>query len=181
MGIRKTWYAVIAAAIATLGAWAGVAFACTVLAPEVYSITPESAAPGSTVVVRGQDVRSDAPVEIRWNAAKGDLLAVAMPEARALSTTVRIPDVAPGVYYLNLVASDGRVGRAAIEVAAAEGTVSAPAPQLWPSTGAEPAVEAGRGSSSAGVALLAVGVVGLFAGATVAVIRRRRVPAAASR
>lgn len=87
-----------AAVFVVLGV-AGAAWACSPL-PRVYSVVPESAAPGETVLVRGQV--PSAVVEIRWN---------------------------------------------------------------------------GVGVSSWGVALLGVGLVGLFAGSSVAVARSRRAPA----
>lgn len=176
--MRRALGGLVGTSVFVLVALAGAAFACTASAPAIYSIRPESATPGSTVVVQGTAVRSDAPVELRWNGARGELLAVATPSRGAFSVPVKLPAVAPGVYALSAVTADGSVGRTAIEVTAVPGAAPvAPAP-LW-SGGAErgaPAV-AGGGLNPAGMVLLAVGLIGLFAGATVAVARRRRVPA----
>lgn len=174
--MRRTLGGAIGAGILVLVGWAGVAFACTAAPPEVYSILPESAAPGSTVVVQGRSVRSDAPVDIRWNGVGGQRLATATPASGAFSVPVQIPAVSPGVYSLTAVTADGRVGRTAFEVTSVPGSApAAPAP-LWPSVAERSATTSpGGGVNQAGVALLALGLVGLFAGSTVAVSRRRRV------
>lgn len=176
--MRKTLGGAIGAGVLGLVGWVGVAFACTVAPPEVYSILPESAAPGSTVVVQGKAVRSDAPIDIRWNGVGGQRLAVATAASGDFSVPVKIPAVSPGVYSLSVVAADGRVGRTAFEVTALPGSApAAPAP-LWLSNAERPATTSpGSTVNPAGVALLAVGLVGLFAGSAVAVTRRRRVPA----
>lgn len=160
---------------------AGMAFACTV-APQVsYSLYPESAAPDQTVTVEGKAVNSREPVDIRWNSAKGPILATAVAINGAFSVPVTIPEVANGVYSLMLVTTDAGVGRTALEVTAAPG-VAAPAEtnaQLWPKTltgTADPAP--GGAPGRLGVALLAIGLAGLSAGSVVAVTHRRRVSAA---
>ncbi|MEX2289754.1 MAG: hypothetical protein WD794_05435 [Mycobacteriales bacterium] len=159
--------------------WVSAAFACSPL-PKVSSVSPESGAPGETVQVEGE-VRTGAPVEIRWNGVGGELLAVSRVGGDGmLSVPVRIPDVSPGIYSLTLVTSDVGVARTAVEVTAPGGSLPVAAPQLWPtSLAAQPldAASASNGVSSLGVALLGVGLVGLFAGTTVAVARTRRVPA----
>lgn len=156
---------------------ASMAFACTV-APQVsYSLFPESAAPGQTVTVEGKAVSSREPVQIRWNSTKGKVLATTVATNGAFSVPVTIPEVPNGVYSLMLVTADAGVGRTALEVTGAPG-VAAPAAtsaQLWPeavTVKANPAP--GPGPGQMGVALLAVGLVGLFAGSVVAVTHRRR-------
>lgn len=171
----------IAAVAGGVLAAASVAFACTVAPPSAYSTLPESATPGANVVVNGEDISSKAPVEIRWNGAKGELLGVGAPTSGAFSVPVKIPDVSPGVYSLSLVAADGRVGRIAMDVTGA--AASAPASKPWPTTASRPSLAASEssGPSTAGIALLAVGLVGLFAGSAVAVTSRRRVPSGADK
>lgn len=175
--MRRMSFGVVGISVAGL-VWASAAFACSPL-PKVSSVSPESGAPGETVQVSGE-VRTGAPVEIRWNGVGGELLAVSrVGNDGMLSVPVRIPDVSPGVYSLTLVTKDVGVARTAVEVTVPGGSLPVAAPQLWPSLAAQPldAASASSGVSSLGVALLGVGLVGLFAGTTVAVARTRRVPA----
>lgn len=176
MRTRLAGLGIIGVAVLVL-AWASVAFACTVQPQVRYSLLPESAEPGSAVMVEGRNLVTESPVEIRWDGVGGQVLAEATPVDGALSVPVQVPDVAPGVYSLMLVTENAGVGRTAFEVTGAAGDAPAPvsAAQLWPSptvglVTANPAA----GPSLAGVALLAVGLVGLFAGSAVAVTRRRR-------
>lgn len=128
-------------------------------------------------------MQGKAPVEIRWSGVKGELLAVATPERNSISGPVRVPDVPPGVYSLMLVAPDG-VARAALGVVGAR-SAAAPAAtaQLWPrlTSSSGPSTVGPGGASPLGVALLGFGLVGLLAGSTVALVGRRRAPAAPNR
>lgn len=179
MRMTRIVYGAGAVVATALMVWGGVAFACSPQ-PAVYSLVPESAAPGETVEVRGQAVRSASPVEIRWNGVKGDLLATTIPAGGGMfSVPVRIPDVAPGIYSMVAVTVDDGVARIAFEATAPAGTTAAAAApaQLWPSLDAAPSsAPASSGPNAFGVALLGIGLVGLFAGSTVAVARRRRAP-----
>lgn len=180
----KVTSAAVATGAAVAAGWASVAFACSPM-PRVYSVLPESASPGSTVMVEGREVAAPAPVEIRWNGVRGEVLATATAGSDGtFSVPVRVPDVAPGVYSLTLVAPGVGVGRTAFEVTGSAASAPAgPAVRLWPSASdAAPATApASNGTSTAGVALLSVGLVGLAAGTTVAVTRRRRVLAGPNR
>lgn len=179
MNMRRTGSGILGVAVAVLLAWASAAFACSPQ-PKVYSVFPESAAPGSTVKVEGSDIPGTAAVEIRWNGVKGDLLATAPLAGGRFSVPVQIPDIAPGLYSLTLVTADAGVGRTAFEVTGAAAAAPAAAPaQLWPSAGNAPSGSEATSWTPAtiGVGLLAVGLIGLFAGSAVAVTRRRRVVA----
>lgn len=178
MGMRKAGFGVIGVTMLVLG-WVSVAFACTVLPQVSYSLLPESATPGSTVMVQGQNVRTQSPVEIRWNGVGGKVLASAIPDKGAFAVPVQIPEATPGIYSLMLVTENAGVGRTAFEVVgtATDAPTSRPGAQLWTSTQASVPADGAADPSLVGVGLLAVGVVGLFAGSTVAVVRRRRVPA----
>ncbi len=176
MDMRKAGFGVIGVTMMVM-AWASVSFACSVLPQVSYSLLPESATPGSTVMVKGQNVRSQAQVEIRWNGVGGKVLASATPVNGAFSVPVQVPEVAPGIYSLMLVTDNAGVGRTAFEVvgSAADTRTLEPAAQLWPqSHGPVPADGTAADPSLVGIGLLAVGLVGLFAGSTVAVARRRR-------
>lgn len=176
MHIRTAGKAIVGAAAMATATWASVAFACTP-APRALSLLPESAAPGSEVVVQGQGV-SGSEVEIRWNGATGKQIAVAKPDfSGAFSVPVQVPDVAPGVYSLSLVDNSASIGRIAFEVTGAPGSASVvPARQLWPSDSAVPASSSSH-PATAGIVLLAAGVVALAGTSAVAVTRRRRVVA----
>lgn len=176
MGTRSRVFGVTAVAVL---AWGSSAFACSVQPQVRYSLLPEASAPGATVLVEGDYVRSQQPVEIRWNGVAGPLLAVATPERGVLAVQVKVPDVAPGIYSLMLVSKDAGVGRTPFEVtgSAADAPAALSAVELWPGAADAPvlAAEVPAPSDMIGVALLAVGLSGLFGAATVAVARRRRV------
>ncbi|MBW3643194.1 MAG: hypothetical protein KY447_09800 [Actinobacteria bacterium] len=175
MNVRRAARVATVATAVLLG-WASVALGCTAQPQVSYSLLPESAAPGSSVTVRGAAVNTKLPVEIRWNGVNGALLAAATPVNGTLSVPVQVPDVPPGIYSLVLVTGDAGVARTSFEVTGR----AAPAPQataqVWPSIGNIDPVGApdSLAPRSLGVALLAVGLVGLFTGSTVAVTHRRR-------
>lgn len=175
---RRTTLAVVGVAVTALMGWAGAAFACSAQ-PRVYSLSTESAAPGETVVVRGERVVGE--VEIRWNSVRGERLALATAGSSHFEVPVQIPEAAPGIYSLMLVTENEGVARTAIEVLAPAGSAPAPArtAALWPAATSAPAVSSGADVNAIGVALLAVGLIGLFGGTTVAVTRRRRALAGA--
>lgn len=177
MGIRKSGFGIIGVAMLVLGC-ASAAFACSVQPQVSYSLLPESATPGATVMVEGQNVRARTPIEIRWNGVNGKVLASVSPDSGAFAVPVQIPEAAPGIYSLMLVTESAGVGRTAFEVigSAADAPTSAPTGQLWPNA-SDAAQRGATDPSLVGVGLLALGLVGLFAGSTVAVARRRRVPA----
>lgn len=177
----RTLSGMVGMGILGLVGWAGVAFACSVSPQVTYSLAPESATPGDTVTVEGRAVSSRSPVEIRWNGVTGKVLATATPTNGAFSVPVQVPDVSPGIYSLMLVTTDAGVGRTSIEVAALAGVPSqrVAAAQVWPTAAEARAAGASTfpGPAAVGVALLAVGLAGLFGASTFAVVRRRREPA----
>ena len=72
-----------------------------------------------------------------------------------------------------------RIGRTAVEVTSPGRTPGLSAARPWASARSQSLAPepASNNVGSSGVVLLAVGLVGLFAGSTVMVVRRRRVPA----
>lgn len=176
MGVPKM-FQIATVATAVLCGWASVAFACTAQPQVSYSLLPESAAPGSSIAVRGAAVNTKLPVEIRWNGVKGAVLATAIPVNGTLWVPVQVPDVPPGIYSLVLVTGDAGVARTSFEVTGGATPAPQATAQLWPSVGDGQQVPGpdSLGHASLGVALLTLGLVGLFAGSTVAVTRRRRV------
>lgn len=177
MGMRRVRYGVMGVSLLVLG-WASVVFACTVQPQVSYSLLPQSASPGSTVMVEGRNVKSQSPVEIRWNGVAGKVLASATPVDGAFSVPVQVPEAAPGIYSLMLVTDNAGVGRTAFEVigGAADPAGVKSSAQLWPrpAQGYGPGDGAATSPSLVGVGLLAVGVVGLFAGSAAVVVGRRR-------
>lgn len=172
---RRRLYAILATGMAILLGSAGAAFACSAQPRVGYSLSSGSAAPGETVVVKGSRVTS--AVEIRWASVTGQQLATVAPSGEAFEVPVRVPDVAPGIYAMLLVTENEGVARTAIEVTAAPGAAPArTSAALWPTTAAAPA-DSSTDVNSIGLVLLAVGLVGLAGGSTVAATRRRRVPA----
>lgn len=172
MGLRRTTWLAVGIGVGIVAGWAGVAFACSP-SPRVSALLPESASPGSTVVVQGQAVTGSG-VDIRWNGVRGKRLAVAEPDASgAFSVPVQVPDVAPGVYSLTLVDDSVSIGRMAFEVIGQAGS-RVPGVQVWPNMSAQPSIASPvAGGANAGMVMLGLGLVILAAGSTVAVARRR--------
>lgn len=175
---RRAGYGVAVVITVSLAGWYGTAFACTPTAG-VYTVASATATPGSTIEVAGHDIPSNAPVEIRWNSVRGKVIAAATPANGAFSVPVQVPDVAPGVYALTMTTANAGIGRTAVEVTSPGRTPGFSAARPWASTGSRSLAPEPSPNSvgSSGAVLLAVGLVGLFAGSTVMVVRRRRVPA----
>jgi hypothetical protein len=175
---RRAGYRVAVVITVSLAGWYGAAFACTPTAG-VYTVASGTATAGSTIEVAGRDIPSNAPVEIRWNGVRGNVMAAATPANGAFSVPVRIPEVAPGVYALTMITANAGIGRTAVEVMPRGLTPALNAVPTWASGSSRSSdpEPASNSVGSNGVVLLAVGLVGLFAGSTVMVVRRRRVPA----
>lgn len=181
MGVRRTVLVSGCASIAAALGFVGVAFACTPLAS--MSVSRNAAPPDRNplaMTVNGQEFER-APVEIRWNAVTGPLLATA--DGPTFSLTATAPaDVVPGVYYVVAVQrdTDGSVKKrlsATMEIPGSSGTVS-PAPR-FPSA-AQPGLDTATNETFAdrwGVGLLSVGVVVLGAGGVAAGVSRSRAKA----
>lgn len=182
---KKVQVAVLGGVLGAL-AVGSAAWACT-FQPRFVSLTDQSGPRGSTVTVTGEGAVPDGAVELRWNGVKGlQLASVTADKDGSFTALATIPDVAPDVYSLVVVASDS-VSRAAFEVTA-DGPVSVAsasplATNAWstpdrPSSFATPSLTDPAPSSSstnfaAGAALLGVGMVALASGAGVAAVRRR--------
>lgn len=164
--------------VAALLAMGGLAWACTPQT-KVLSAAPASGTAGTALTLRGNAVAPGQPVEIRWNGVRGQRVGQAVADADGEFVGQAVaPDVPPGVYFLVVVAGeDAGVGRMAFEVTSAEpaADTAAPAGDLWSSQAPSPASTAGGLAPGlvAGIALLGVGLVALFAGATVAAVNSR--------
>lgn len=76
---------------------AGAAWACVPGHSASFSVSPQRAAAGETVTVRGSEF-SSGPVEIRWDGDEGEVLATAA--GPNFSVTVTIPESPPGQHFL---------------------------------------------------------------------------------
>jgi hypothetical protein len=96
-------------------AGAGAAWACAPVghAPSLtFSVDPERAAAGETVTVAGSDFNG--PVDIRWDANDGDVLATTT--GTSFSVTVTVPESTPGQHLLVAMDGDTRVDVVPLEV-----------------------------------------------------------------
>lgn len=172
--------------VAVLGmvALAGVALACTPK-PEKFALDPPAAAPGEPVTVEGV-AAPNAEVAIHWNSVDEAVVAETSADRSGdFSTTFEVPEQLEGgvAYVVASVDDGGGVTRAALEVTGGEQAATT-AEEAW--TLAPDAAAADTGSSPlsstplvAGMAMLTLGVVGLFGGAAAASLQRR--PALARR
>lgn len=193
---RRILTAVAGTAVASLLGLVGsatVANACG-FQPRAFAVTPTSGPAGSQVSVTGQAWQwaPNSPASLAWNAANGTTLAQTTAGGDGwFSTSVTIPDVAPGTYYL--VYSSGvhtAAARVAFEVitpdapavASSHGVASVPRSPM----GSSPAALATFQSTGSpwgsaatdGLALVAL-MVGVGGGLAVACGRRRRALGAA--
>lgn len=183
MRIRRITMASLA--LTALGAvLLSTAWACTGQ-PQVFSVTPLAATAGSEVTMRGGLVAPGRELELRWNGVTGPTLTrTVVDEEATFAMAFTLPeDAEPGVYSVVAVSDDQGVGvgRSAIEVLAdpgaeqaavgsAEGFAAEEAPGLNVADQADPVTA----PLVAGVALLSLGVAGLFAGFALATVQRRR-------
>ncbi len=177
---------VVFAASAVAACLTSVAWACT-YSPRILALSAREAPRGSEITMIGQGVVPERAVELRWNAVEGMKLAQTTADRSGdFSAPVRIPDVAPGVYSLVVVADGAGVGRATFEVTSDATSIQAtpavgvsqPAHRsAWPdhvSSGSKTGTSPGLGL---GVGLLSLGLVVLSSGGAVALLRRRRAAA----
>lgn len=187
MRVARSAIVAVAGVFAVVLGASSLAWACSAQA-RVLAANPPAGLARSPVTVRGEAVTPSQAVEIRWNSVQGERVGSAVADASGnFSAQATVPDAAPGVYSLIVVAGDTGVGRMAFEVTPALDTqpvaALSPASHLngarsaWdsPARTQEPSSSPGGLGLGAGVGLLAVGLVVLFAGSTVAVTRRRRV------
>ena len=131
-------------------------------------IKPAQVAPGGEITVFGPPSWAPAPVSIRWNSVDGEVLGTfqTTPGGNAQwgPGTVRIPNVAPGVYDLvgtqeapaNQTALRGVPARARVVVTGPGGALPPAATETPPVQGLRTLEE--EGPSTANLLLLGVGV-----------------------
>lgn len=179
MAKRRLYLGAFSAVAVALGMIGSTAWACTAFTSlrGVQSGLANSRVEmtGESLVRPNERVRA---VELRWNSLQGPILAQAEADHTGkLSTTVTIPEAAPGTYFVVAIVQGRAVARSIFEVVAAPGTAPAPAAALELGLRAtdRPALQTDRGLGlEPGIALLAVGLVLLVAGAGVAAARSGR-------
>lgn len=154
--------------LAVTGGWA---WACTPQ-PRVVAASAESGPPGKSVVVRGEAVAPAGPIELRWNAVRGPVVAATLADADGrFSSEVRIPEVPPGVHTIFVVAGTTGVGRTPFEVTPSSTSTAPKSTQSWSASPAS--TSRGEGGLAVAAGLLGLGAA-LASGAAVAAIQRRK-------
>jgi hypothetical protein len=198
---KKSILGLSVAAVAVLVGMSA-AWACT-FQPRIFALSQEAGPKGSEVLITGQGVAPQGAVGIHWNGVTGPRLAqTSADSAGNFSVVAPIPNVAPDVYSLVAVAANAGVARSSFEVTpeyAMSQTVSAvqtppvavdrgqEGSRFWANPSHAPGLDNSTPASSnspnsgllAGVGLLAAGLVALFSGFTIAVVRKRRALASA--
>lgn len=160
------------------------AFAC--IAPARLGLSADSGKPGDVLTVSGASFitppRVNNVVQLRWNDYNGPLLGEVTPENGNFTTTVTVPDAAPGSYTLFAILHDengadvaGTPARILFEIRdPAAPVVTAPAEQ--PYSGPAAPVPDPTNSSFPLALVLGLGALGLvlFGGGFIAVTRSRK-------
>jgi hypothetical protein len=148
----------------------------------IVAANPASAPAGTAVAVTGASVGApEGQVQIRWDSVTGPVLGTADVNADGnFAASVAVPETTPGVHSLVVVADGTGVARTSFEVspgapAARPAALDVPTPLAREA--AAPAPADPSSALTVGASLLAVGLVALFSGVTLAGLRRRRVPA----
>ncbi len=110
-------------ALAVMVVGAGLAWACT---PAAYLfLSKTGAAPGTTITISGKEF-APGPVEIEWTGAPA--AERTMATGPSFSVPVAVPDIEPGVYYVQATALDDFGGIEGQATRAFKVSVPAPAP-----------------------------------------------------
>jgi hypothetical protein len=172
------------ASIAVLGIAASTAWAC--VSGPVVNLSTVTAKPGEQVTVTGTGFRQPDPVQIRWNALDGPVVAqLAKPDSsQAISATFAVPaGTAPGSYVV--IVSQTRDGKPSLSPVRAVLNVVGPSGQT-PVLGADTSSDSGdrmpalvradNDVSNGTLALVALGVagIGMFAAGVAALASSRR-------
>lgn len=182
MHVRRLAVAGLAGAAALVVAGSA-AWAC--VSGPVVNLSTVSAKPGDQVTVTGTGFRQADPVQVRWNALDGPIVAeLAKPENQTITATFAVPQgTVPGSYVV--IVSQSRQGRTTLSPIRAVLSVVGPSGQT-PVVGADttsdaadrlPALVRSDNDVSTGtLALVALGVAGLgmFAAGIAALASSRR-------
>lgn len=171
------------ASIAVLGIAASAAWAC--VSGPVVNLSTVSAKPGEEVTVTGTGFRQAHPIQVRWNALDGPIVAEAgRPEDRNFTANFTVPaGTTPGNYVI--IVSQTKDGKTTLSPIRAVLNVVGPsgqAPVLGADTTSDasdriPAlVQSDNDVSNGTLALVALGVagIGMFAAGVAALASSRR-------
>ena len=171
------------ASIAVLGIAASAAWAC--VSGPVVNLSTVTAKPGEQVTLTGTGFRQADPVQVRWNALDGPIVAeLAKPDNQTVTANFAVPaSTAPGSYVL--IVSQTKNGQTSLSPIRAVLNVVGPSGQT-PVLGADttsdasdriPAlVQSDNDVSNGTLALVALGVagIGMFAAGVAALASSRR-------
>ena len=171
------------ASIAVLGIAASAAWAC--VSGPVVNLSTVTAKPGEEVSLTGTGFRQADPVQVRWNALDGPVVAqLARPDNQTIAATFTVPaGTAPGSYVV--IVSQTKNGNTSLSPIRAVLNVVGPSGQT-PVLGADttsdasdriPAlIQSDNDVSNGTLALVALGVagIGMFAAGVAALASSRR-------
>lgn len=171
------------ASIAVLGIAASAAWAC--VSGPVVNLSTVTAKPGEEVTLTGTGFRQADPVQVRWNALDGPVVAeLAKPDNQTITATFAVPQGStPGSYVV--IVSQSRGGKTTLSPVRAVLNVVGPSGQT-PVLGADttsdasdriPAlIQSDNDVSNGTLALVALGVagIGMFAAGAAALASSRR-------
>lgn len=171
------------ASIAVLGIAASAAWAC--VSGPVVNLSTVTAKPGEEVTVTGTGFRQADPVQVRWNALDGPIVAeMAKPESQTINATFTVPaGTTPGNYVV--IVSQTKNGQTSLSPIRAVLNVVGPsgqAPVLGADTTSDASdripslVRSDNDVSNGTLALVALGVagIGMFAAGIAALASSRR-------
>lgn len=179
--VHRTALSVAAVVLAVPLILGAVAWACTPL-PRSFGLIPKSASGAAVAKAVGEGIAPRSRVEVRWDDVKGDLIGATVADEKGqFSAIVAIPPDAPGAHAVLFLAPGlatsriTAVGRLPFDITTpGEQRLSTTSADLRPVRVAGPAPANSGRASATGVAVMVVGMVTLSAGATVAVVGRRR-------
>ena len=182
MFVRRFTAGALAGA-ATLAVAGSAAWAC--VSGPVVNLSTVSAKPGDQVTLTGTGFRQADPVQVRWNALDGPILAeLAKPENQTISATFSVPPgTAPGSYVV--IVSQVKNGNMSLSPIRAVLSVVGPsgqAPVVGADTRSDAAermpslVQSDSDVSTGTLALVSLGVagIGMFAAGVAALASSRR-------
>lgn len=101
---RSRISSVVFGGLAIVVAMAGLAWACIPNAD--FTMSPAEGPAGAQTTIRLSNFSAQ-PVEVRWNAVDGPVLATVTPDGGSSTVQVTIPQVEPGSYFIYTVGSTG--------------------------------------------------------------------------
>lgn len=159
----------VAAGVGVVVGVASVAWACTTFVRVNLSVS--AGAPGTEILVTGQDATPSSQVVLRWDSRTAPQTANVMADADGkFVVPVKAPEAAGGVHVLLATDSKGQIARGAFEISSGGALSSEPGFRTGPAP-AQPTDWLRLGAN-----LLGFGLAGAVSVLGIAVLRRRPVP-----